>query len=147
MDIKNLKYSHELFLRKIELRKEIKKVKMQMDTNQKHCDHIRISFGFESPSSKLPLVRCLFCGKEDVDDSYPFIDASTYQRRLHSNFGFSTRVENGFSKFQEICIVALEENPSLEKDDLIDRIKLEIRKDEVDNQSHDKLVKRLYNLQ
>ena len=144
MDIENLKFSHELFQRKIQLEEEFKILEKDMMDFQKNCPHIRISFGFESPSSKVPLEKCLFCGKKDIDDSYPFINASTYQRRLAATFGFSKRVENGFRKFQKLCIESLEENPFLEEEDLIDRIEWELKRDEEINQKDDQIYKKLY---
>jgi len=146
MNIENLKYSQELFQRKLKLEQDLKLLEKDRADFQKNCHHIRISFGFESPSAKLPFERCLFCGMEDVGDSYPFINASTYQRRVHSTFGFSKRVENGFSKFRELCIEALEENPLLAEEDLIERIKCELQRDEEINQKDDRLFAKLYHL-
>ena len=144
MNIDNLKYSHELFERKRRLEEEFRVYKNDIEEFQEHCDHIRISFGFGSPSSKLPVQKCLFCEMEDVDDSCPLINASTYQRRLHSTFGFSSRVKRGFHNFQKLCIESLEENPFLEKEDLIEKIKMEIRRDEEINQTDERVFKKLY---
>jgi len=144
MDIENLKYSHELFIKRKKLEQEFKLLKKESKAFQKQCHHIRISFGFETPSSKVPLEKCLFCEMEDVDASYPFINASTYQRRLHSTFGFAKRVENGFRKFQKLCIESLEENPFLEEEDLIEIIELEIKRDERINQKDDQIYEKFY---
>lgn len=146
MDIESLKCSHELFQRRLKLEEEFKLLEKNRADFQKNCRHVRISFGFESPSAKLPLQKCLFCEMEDVDDSYPFINASTYQRRLHSTFGFSKRVERGFHNFQKLCIEALEENPFLEEEDLIERIEMEIRRDEEINEKDDRIHNKLYHL-
>lgn len=144
MNIENLKYSYELFERKRRLEEEYGVLKKDIETYQKCCNHVRISFGLESPSSKVSLQKCLFCESEDVDDSYPFINASTYQRRLHSTFGFSSRVENGFHNFRKLCVESLEENPFLEQEDLIERIEIEIRRDEEVNQQDERVFKKLY---
>ncbi|MDE5586965.1 MAG: hypothetical protein K2I72_01180 [Bacilli bacterium] len=149
MDATNIKYNHELLNRKIELEKNLKGIKKEIERSQKSCNHIRVFFSLEGADIKpgdFKLEQCLFCGKQDLPDSYPLINASTYRRRFKKTFGEKETIEKNIRILQELCIVLLKQNPDLTEEELIDKVEQEIEKDNEANKKEEAYQKKLYSI-
>lgn len=149
MDITNIKYNHELWKKKSELEKNLKWIEQELAKQQKTCNHIRIFFsreGYDIKPGDFKLERCLFCGKQNLPDSYPLINASTYRRRFKRTFGEEATIKENIEILQELCVCLLKEDPDLTDEELIDKIEKEIEKDNEENKKDEAYRKKLNNI-
>ncbi len=149
MNITSIKYNHELWKRKIELERNLKYIESEISDHQKTCEHIRVLFSREGANIRpgdFKLEQCLFCGKQDLPEFYPLINASTYRRRFKRDFGEEQTIKENIKILQELCVVLLKENPDLTEEELIEKVEQEIQKDNEENKKDEAYRKKLYNI-
>ncbi len=144
MDIKNIKYGNSLLKEKIQLEKNLDSLKEKQKKFQVDCNHIMLYFGseIENRSFGIPGRECLFCRATEVEESYPVINVWGYKSSEIGFFSAKRQREFCLEIIQDQWIKWMEEDPSLSREDLIERLREEVRKSDEQNRKTEKRMRK-----
>lgn len=143
MDIKKIKYNHELLKNKIRLEKEIKMVDNELWDQQFDCKHLPVLIGYTSRSAIYcdngNYIKCLLCGKTlSTDYLKSSLNAISYKNNELDGIDQHEILDSRFTMLQEKVISYLKEDQELTEEQLIEKINYEITKDKI---KHKQLIK------
>ena len=143
MDVKKIKYNHELLKNKIRLEKEMKMVNNELCNQQLNCNHLPVLVGFANRSklyrNSCPYIKCLLCGKTfSTDYLKSSLNAISYKSsELYGEDQYGI-LDSRFNMLHEKVLSYLQENQELTEDQLEEKIAAEIAEDKI---KHQKLIK------
>lgn len=134
MDIKRIKYNHELLKHNIRLEKELSMVIRERVIQQEACNHIKVCLGWNGPyqDRDTSFHTCLFCQKDDPDSQYRMIDATNYRKLKYSHGEYEMAREARLLEIQELAMGIMKENPSITEKQLVEEL-TEIIKADAEN--------------
>ena len=112
---------------------------------QTNCNHICIISGYkgEEYSRRNWIRECLFCRTKDFDSEkkYPTIYGYTYKRLKYGNGENPEQRYERIKEILELWIKFINENPEYNDEQLIEKIDIEISKDEQKNIAMEKTLR------
>ncbi len=133
MDIKRIKYSHELLKHNIRLEKELSMVIREIVIQQEACNHIKVCLGWNGPyqDRDTSFHTCLFCQKDDPDSQYRTIDATNYRKLKYSHGENEMIREKRLLDIQSLALDIMRENPKITETELVEKLNKIIAEEEL----------------
>ena len=133
MDIKMIKYNHELLKHNIRLEKELSMVIREIVIQQEACNHIKVCIGWNGPyqDRDTSFYTCLFCQKDDPDSQYRMIDATNYRKLKYSHGEFEMAREKRLLDIQSLALEIMRENPKIIETELVEKLNKIIAEEEL----------------
>lgn len=144
MDIKNIKYGNSLLKEKIQLERNLNSLKDKQKSLQETCDHVMLYFGgeIENRAFGIPGKECLFCRATEVEEEYPVVNVWRYKVRGIGYFSAKKQRDFCLEMIQDLWIHWLEEDPTLRKEDLVQKLREEVQKNDREEKEAEKRMRK-----
>lgn len=123
MDVKKIKYNHELFKNQVKLERQLVMVEEELDKAKKNCYHIVAITG---EKEEFNYRQCLLCGSKSFRNNDYLINAVSYKKDLYGHGENMESRQDRYLDLQNLTVRVIEENPDLDEYNLYVKLKEEI---------------------